>query len=238
MIGMQSLAWIGEWQPPAFSQSPPLELIILGALALGLSGRLKLPPVRLILFLGLVYAALSHGRNGQLLGIVGVLILAEPLGASLGRGAAKPLVRAWRHLSRAAAILAVAALPLRIAVPLDPDRSGAAFAATLGAVPPALRARPVLNEYGFGGQLIFAGIKPFIDSRADLYGDAFLMRYHRMAATDRGELDRTLSQYGIAWTIFPVSHPLVAVMDERTGWRRLVDTNGIVIHARDTEAPR
>jgi hypothetical protein len=232
LVGMKTLAWIGEWQPPDFSRFQPLELIILGALALGLSGKLTLPPIRLLLFLGLVHAALSHGRNEQLLGLVGVLILAEPMGARVGRGAADPFGPSWRRLPAASVLLVLAALVVRFTLPLGPDRAGAAFAATIGAVPQSLRAQPVLNEYGLGGPLIFAGIRPFIDSRADLYGDAFLTRYHRIAATDRTELDRTLSEYRIAWTIFPDGHPVVAVMDTEAGWHRLVAAHGIVIHVR------
>ncbi len=120
----------------------------------------------------------------------------------------------------------------RIALPLSPERSGAAFAATLNRVPQSLLSRPVLNEYGIGGQLIFNGVRPFIDGRADLYGDAFLTSYHRMIAPNRAELEHTLSQYGIAWTIFPSNHPIVQVLDQERGWRRLVEGNGIVIHER------
>jgi hypothetical protein len=113
-----------------------------------------------------------------------------------------------------------------------------AFAATLDAVPPSLRAKPVLNEYGLGGQLIFNDVRPFIDGRADLYGDTFLTRYYRIASPDLAELKRALSEYHIAWTIFPSDHPIVPVMDEMPGWRRLVDTGGIVIHSREDQPSR
>ena len=33
---------------------------------------------------------------------------------------------------------------------------------------------PVLNNYDFGGYLIFFGVKVFVDGRTDMYGDAFL----------------------------------------------------------------
>ena len=89
LVGMQSLAWIGEWQPSDFSKLQPLEVVILGSLALGLSGRVRLPAIRLIMFLGLVHLALIHARNQQLLGIVGALILAEPIGESLAEAERK-----------------------------------------------------------------------------------------------------------------------------------------------------
>ena len=38
--------------------------------------------------------------------------------------------------------------------------------------------------------------------------------------------------------IAPVaSHPIVAVMDEKPGWRRLIAADGVVIHVR-TDQPR
>jgi hypothetical protein len=237
LVGMQSLAWIGEWQPSDFSKLQPLELVILGSLALGLSGRVRLPAIRLIMFLGLVHLALTHARNQQLLGIVGALILAEPIGENLSRSRAEAPRRVWGGLTAGALLIALAALIVRVALPLGPERTGTAFSAALEAVPLSLRAQPVLNEYGFGGQLIFNGVRPFIDSRADLYGDEFLARYRRLNVADRAELESTLSEYRITWTIFPAGHPIVSVLDERAGWRRLVDAGGIVIHAREDRLP-
>jgi hypothetical protein len=162
-----------------------------------------------------------------------VLVLAEPFGASLGRGGAEASGRVWRRLVPCVALVAVAALAGRMALPLGPERSGAAFAATLDRLPPSLRARPVLNDYSLGGSLIYNGLRPFIDSRADLYGDAFLTRYRRIIVPDRVELASTLSEYGIAWTIFPAGNPLVTVLDQQPGWRRLVEENGLVVHTRN-----
>ena len=236
LLGMTSLAQIGEWRPTAFTGLRPTEIIILGGLALGLSGRVRLPPIRLLLFLGLVHGALAHGRHEQLLGILGVLIVAEPLGSSLGRGYAKPSGRKWRLVAAGSALIAVAAFAGRLALPLDALHSGAAFAATLDRVPPAVRARPVLNEYGLGGPLIFNGVRPFIDGRTDLYGDAFVGRYNRIVAPDRSELERALAQFGISWTIFPIGHPLLPVLDQQAGWRRLIEQDGLVIHVREDQA--
>jgi hypothetical protein len=232
LVSMESLAWIGEWAPTDFSCIQPLELTILAGLALGFSGKVRLPPIRLLMLLGLIHGALSHARNEQLLGIVGTLILAEPFGTSLARGRAKASGVVLRCLAAGAALVAVAILAARIAFPLAPERTGATFAATLDRVPPSLRAQPVLNEYGLGGQLIFNSVRPFIDSRADLYGDAFLARYHRIVVPNRAELERTLVKYRITWTIFPSDHPIVQILDQEPGWRRLIDADGIVIHAR------
>jgi hypothetical protein len=232
LLSMHSLAWVGEWQPADFSHIQLLELMILGALALGLSGAVKLPPVRLLLLLGLIHGALSHARNQQLFGLLGALILAQPLGDSLARGGAERLGASWRRLAAGAVVVAGVALAGRLATPLDPERTGAAFAATLDHVSPDLRAKPVLNDYSLGGKLIFQGVRPFIDSRADLYGDAFLTRYRRITAPDRDALNSALAEYGIAWTIFPAGAPIVSLLDAAPGWRRLIEVDGLVIHIR------
>src|SRR5262249_21717587 len=159
-------------------------------------------PVRLLMLLGLIHGALSHGRNEQLLGIVGALILAEPIGAALGRGPAVVLGPIWRRFSVGTALIAGAAGVLRRALPLSPERTGATFADLIGGLPQAIRAQPVLNEYGLGGQLMFQGVRPFIDSRADLHGDEFLTRYRRITGPDRAALELALSEFAIGWTIF------------------------------------
>ena len=238
VIGMQSKAAITEWRPADFGAIHSLEITILAGLALGFTGKVRLPPVRLLMLLALVHSALAYGRNGPLLGIVGALIVAEPIGASLcpearpgcGGTRAANAVQLW--MASGAGMLALAALALRLTVPVSPDLTGASFAATLNRVPEWLRARPVLNGYGLGGKLIFYGVRPFIDGRADLYGDVFVSRYERMIAPNPSEIEAALSEYHIAWTIFPAADPIIRILDHEPGWRRLLDENGIVVHAQ------
>jgi len=235
---MHSLVWIVEWQPTNFSVVQPLEFVILGAIALGALGRLSLPPVRLILFLGLIHAALSHGRNGQLLGIVGSMILAEPMGHVLARGAAEPLRGLWRLAAGGSVALALAAAVARAVLPVPPTLTEAITAALLARLPPGLRDKPVFNEYGLGGALIFNGVRTFVDGRTDLFGDAFLTRYHLAAQPDRAVLDQVLADYHIAWTLFPANAPILSTLDVEPGWHRLIATDQLVVHARDPDMPR
>ena len=70
----------------------------------------------------------------------------------------------------------------------------------------------MLNDYGFGGYLIWSHVRPFIDARAELYGDAMLSLYSKLQAGDSGTVESTLKRYDIAWSIFPpdariVDHP-------------------------------
>jgi hypothetical protein len=234
LVGMSSLSWIGEWAPAEFGGLQPLEVTLLAGLALGLSGKVSLPPIRLLMLLGLVHGALSHGRNEQLLGLIGALILAEPLGRRFAREDVET-PGAARAMAAGAALVSVLAVAARFALPLDPVHTGEAFAATLDHVPPSLRDRPVLNDYSLGGLLIFNRVRPFVDSRADLYGDAFLTQYQKTIAS-RAAFEKAVADYGIAWTIFQSNRSIVHILDEEPGWRRLVETDGVVIHVRDDQA--
>ena len=134
--------------------------------------------------------------------------------------------------------MAAIALTVRIAWPLGPERTGASFAAILDNVPPSLRGKPVLNDYSLGGALIFQGVRPFIDSRADLYGDAFLSRYRHIVAPEREALESALREFDIDWTIFPVASRVSLLLDQEPGWRKLFASDGLVIYMRNDELPR
>jgi hypothetical protein len=230
LLGMHSLGWIGEWAPPDLSRPGPLVLTLLGLVALALSGRMRLGPVRVLMVLALVFGALTHARNGQLLGMVGVLLVTEPVATGFGLGPSRTARAAgW---DRVAALLMLAALAVRLVAPLPSARTGEAFAALLDRVPAAVRGTPVLNAYELGGALIFQGVRPFIDSRADLYGDAALDRYRRLSEGDPATLRAAVTGYGIRWTIFPIGSPVVAWLDRQPGWRRAVVQQGLVVHVR------
>jgi len=104
-------------------------------------------------------------------------------------------------------------------------------------VPPELKARPVLNQYGFGGYLIWSHVRPFIDARADMYGDAMLSLYGKLVAGDPATVESALTRYDIAWTIFAPDAPMVATLDREPGWRRLTADAYAVVHVRDEPTP-
>ncbi len=124
----------------------------------------------------------------------------------------------------------------RLAWPVTRADSPSTPAAALAHVPAGLASQPVFNDYGFGGYLIFKGVKPFIDGRSDMYGNAFSADFFKATQPDKPTLDRLLSQYHVAWTILQPSDHTVAVMDAEPGWRRLYADQTAVIHQRITPA--
>jgi hypothetical protein len=91
---------------------------------------------------------------------------------------------------------------------------------TISRLPDALKQAPVFNDYSFGGPLIFFGIKPFIDGRADMYGDDFLRAYLEAEDGNEGVLRRIVDQHRIRWAILAPKSPAEQVL--RTwGWRSI-----------------
>ena len=91
----------------------------------------------------------------------------------------------------------------------------------------------MLNDYAFGGYLIFEHVRPFIDARVELYGDKMLSLYNRLQRGDSDAVHDTLNRYGIAWTIFPPDKRIVATLDREPGWRRLYSDATAVVHVRE-----
>jgi hypothetical protein len=156
------------------------------------------------------------------------LLLAEPLA-----GAALPRARMPRRAIAACAVLLVALSVARLMLPVARGGGDVTPREALAHVPADVIRTPVLNEYGFGGYLIFAGLKPFIDSRAELYGDEFLKNYARIIAPEPDALKATLAKYKIGWTLLKPDCPAVAVLDMMPGWHRLYADDVAVVHVRD-----
>ncbi len=230
VMGMASLNTIVEWRPLDLSRLQPAEIAMAAGLFVLITRGRAVPPLRILLLLALAYMTLSHQRHQVLLAIVGVQILAEAIGRQ-PRSAATP-ARVQALACAAAAVLALGLAGWRLSQPIVRADGPVTPAAALAHVPQALRAKPVFNDYAMGGYLIFQGVRPFIDGRTDMYGDAFDRPYTAALDGDRAALDRLLARYGAAWTLLAPSSPAVRVLDAEPGWRRLYADRYTVIHVR------
>ena len=237
LVGVAHLGDIGEWRPENFAEPGPMEVALLALIALALTRPVAVPLIRAALVVALIHLSLQHARHETLLAILAPMLLAEPIARALGAPAA-PAPRLARAPLLAAAAVALLIAGVRLALPIARGDAPSSPMTALDAVPPALRAEPVLNDYGFGGYLIFAKVEPFIDGRADMYGDAFLGLYARILAPDPEALEATLKRYAVAWTIFAPSQRVVALMDREPGWRRLYADRFAVVHVREARTGR
>jgi hypothetical protein len=229
LSGMQSLTHIGEWQATDFSTLSPFAIALLASLYVFGSGKITVPPIRLLLVVGLVAVALMHSRHQMLLGIVAPMLLAP----SLAKAAPARDEKAQPLFAALAIILLAVAAVSRLMLPITRGDDRVTPASALAHVPRFVRDMPVLNDYAFGGYLIFNGVKPFVDSRADLYGDIFLRNYAVMMSPDQDALASTMTFHHVRWTIFPREAAVVKLLDAMPGWRRHYADKLAVVHVRD-----
>jgi len=228
LLDLYALSRVGEWQPESFAHPNALEAALLGLIGVALTRPLRLPAIRLALLIGLLHLSLAHARHEMLLAVIGPMLLAKPLAEALGAPGS-----ALRRNGRAgliAAAFAIAAVRLLFPAPALPPY--ASTRAALAALPPAVRAEPVLNGYGFGGYLIFEGVKPYVDGRADMFGDAFLNDYAEIARGEPQALKGALTREHIGWTMFSPTRGATAAMDAMPGWRRVYADPRVVVHVR------
>ena len=246
LSGSYALDHILEWQSPSFHSIQPLEIWLLTGLAVALHQGLRFPIMRLILLLGLLHLALKHIRNVELIGLLAPLFLAAPLAkqwqerAVAGRQLAS-VDRIFQELARGANRRAVALtmaglvlitlLSAQLSDPLLKKEISPVDA--LQAAQKAHLTGPVLNEYRFGGYLIYAGIPPFIDGRADMYGDDFMKEYFEsLNLTTSDGLQKLLQKYRIEWTLLPPEIAAVALLDHLPEWHRLYADKIAVVHVK------
>ena len=99
--------------------------------------------------------------------------------------------------------------------------------------PPTCALAPGLNGYGFGGPLIRAGIRPYIDGRSDMYGDAFFADYQRILDGDRAAFDRADRRYRFRWTMLPPRYgALINRLDTDPAWARIHADPHAIVHRR------
>lgn len=225
----------GEWLPQDFAKLGPFEILLLAGFGLALSGRLTLPPLRVLTLLGLIHLALAHVRFADLLGLLGPLVIAAPLGRQLGTAPAAET--RWPHKIEPPPLAAICAVMLCVTAALahwrPPEPAAENTPAAAIAATPLTRTAPILNHYNFGGYLDFVGIRPFIDGRAEAYGADFIMRYHRATmGEDADDLARLLQEYRIGVTLFPPASPAVGLLDRMAAWRRAYADDIAVVHER------
>jgi hypothetical protein len=242
MLGMNfALASIGEWHSADFARFDPLAAWILLAILGGFTLAIRLPIWRILIVLLLLWMALVHVRNEELLGIVAPLLLAAPLARQLGPAtpatapAPKPGGRAAFAVGAALAAAAIVgffagawALDRRGLMP----RPDVAPAAALAAARRAGLDGHVFNSVRFGGYLMLEGVPTFVDGRADLFGDEFLVRYVAATGAIGNWLPDLLDRYAVQWTLLEPSSPAVGLLGHLPGWRQVYADPYAVIHRR------
>ena len=221
--GLRMLPSIEEWQASTPSTTPEFYAVLLFGLGALFWRGVRVPLGQLVLLLALLALSFTQVRHQSWFVIVAVMTLTPLL--RTGASMEEPIVP---YLLAAAALLALRAL-----LPVVPSESAANPRQLLAAVPAELRAEPVLNGYSLGGPLILAGIRPYIDGRAEIYGDTFFEDYVKITGGDMARFNRAVDRYGIRWTMLPYGNAaLIKELDASSSWRRLYADKVGVIHVR------
>jgi hypothetical protein len=225
-----ALNWIGEWRPQDFSRIGIFEIFLLAGI-FALSRGVTLPVVRALVVIGLLHFALAQVRNVDLLVMLAPLYLAAPIAQQVRTWAASDEAGSGRALQVGAVGVMILATAIASARDVRPAARNTPQAAVAGAGLTA--AHRVLNDYSFGGYLIFAGIPTFIDGRGELYGGRFLHRYNSgLSLADLNDFLKLLDDYKIDATLLEPETPAVALLDRLPDWKRVYGDDVAVVHKR------
>ena len=228
IANLAMLPLIDEWKPSNPSVTPFFFAVLASAAFLIWRRRLKLSPVRWLLLGALLVLAMLQVRHQAVLAIVAAIIL--PTGFAKARDMAAP----DRRLRWLAAASLGGLVLVRAVLPLEPPESETNPWQLIAAVPSELRGQPVLNGYSMGGPLILSGIRPYVDGRGDMYGDALVVGYKKITDGDPAELAAATQRWNLRWAILPHRYKkLLALLDRTPGWRRIAEQPSGVIYVRE-----
>jgi hypothetical protein len=230
-----ALPLIREWLPADFGSLGAFEVCLLLGIGLALWRGIKLPPMRIVLLLGLLHMALAQGRAAEILALLAPMVLAAPLARQIGGveastpGAAAPLRGGL--LAGVAIVLVAGTFAYASGHRFEPHPSGAPVAAVVALK--KLNLARVFNDYDFGGYLIASGVAPFIDGRTELYGEKFFVDHNAASGLmEPDNLFRLLDQYRIEATLMRTQSAATKLLDHMDGWQKVYADDIATIHVR------
>jgi hypothetical protein len=231
-----ALPLILEWKAPDFGSPGALEICLLLGFGLVLYRGVILPPMRIVLLLGLLHMALSQNRAAEILALVAPLVLAAPLARQIGAAESSNTqgIRA-PMLAGIAAVLIAGTVGYASVHPFAPHMRGSPVAAV--AELKKLNVSRVFNDYDFGGFLIANGVAPFIDGRTELYGEKFFVDHNAASGLMEPEnLFRLLDDYKIEATLMRTQSAATKLLDHVDGWQKIYSDDIATIHLRKSGA--
>ncbi|WP_407176584.1 hypothetical protein [Bradyrhizobium sp. STM 3562] len=233
-----ALPLIMEWKPADFGHLGPLEICLLLGIGLALYRGVTLPLMRIVILLGLLHMALAQGRAAEILALVAPLILAAPLARQIGGAEARDTAAAFPRgtlIAGLAVAMAAGTFAYAAVHRFEPNMRGAPVAAVTELK--KLNLARVLNDYDFGGYLIYRDVPTFIDGRTELYGEKFFVDHNAASGLmEPDNLFRLLDQYEIQATLMRTQSAATKLLDHMDGWQKIYSDDIATIHLRKAGA--
>jgi hypothetical protein len=232
------LTLIAEWRPADFSSFGAFEATLLGVIGLAFYRGVALSLPRIALLLTLTQMALSHVRCIEAFAFLMPLAMARPFSDRAAPQADIDVTNVRTSpLVAMLAMLAVAggALVSTLAYAAHHD-----FVFVKTQVPEAAlavlrqhQAKRIFNAYEFGGYLIANDVPTFIDGRAELYGERYVLNFfNAVAGHNLDQFADMLDQFDIDATLLAPNEPGTQLLDHLPGWTRLYADDVAVVHVR------
>jgi hypothetical protein len=239
----EAVPFISEWLPFNAQLAIPQEAGLLAMLFVLLASGAKFPLSRSLLITLMLHMFFIHMRFAVVLFPLIPALISAPvagqfptLSAAVWRSAPRDhverFVGRWFKPLATGSVAAIAILSVSLLVFLPVKHEQLRGSDAIAYARDHHFAGHVMNGYEFGGPLIFNHIPTYIDGRSDqLFQGGFAAGDAKMA-TVGGEklfLD-ALKKYDIAWTLFSVRDPRVAILDGLKTWKRVYTDDYAVIH--------
>ena len=228
-----ALPLILEWRPADFGSLGALEVCLLLGIGLALYRGIRLPPLRIVLLIGLLHMALAQGRAAEILALLGPLVLAAPLARQIGGAGPVHSNAAPRGVLFAGVgiVLLAGTMAYASVHRFEPHTRGSPVAAVTALK--QLNLSRVFNDYDFGGYLIANGVATFIDGRTELYGEKFFVDHNAASGLMQPEnLFRLLEEYKIEATLMRTQSAATKLLDHIDGWQKIYSDDIATIHLR------
>jgi hypothetical protein len=240
---------ISEWLPFTAGGKPIHEAGLLATFALLLWVRPKLSLSKIAFLLFALHMFLTHQRFVFVFFLLVPMAIVRdmvPQGSSVSRaawaGQPRDLVERYvmghfRIALGGLAIVAAIVAVLFLRNPIEPPSNVFAGNAIRFAQENLVPGR-VLNDYDFGGTLIFHGIPTFVDGRS---GTLFLGKFaadiaETVKPDGAGVFIKQLDEYDISWTLLSKTDPRNAVLSKLPQWQRAYSDDDVTIYRRASAA--
>jgi len=219
--------FIQEWFSTDFHQWmwQPFAFFLLGLIAVGMLAKKSIKPTNILLVLVSGYAALYSMRNIPLFIVTAIPVFAEQIGFLVKiHISTKPLPRIPQLAGYFLVVCTILITGLCFVRVVRQQAKTINDNFPKAATDWLLEKKPdgnLFNSYGWGGYLIwrmYPEFRVYVDGRADVYGDEFIIEYLSMYHAETG-WEEKLKSHAIQTVLIESSSPLANMLRRAPPWR-------------------